>query len=596
MISRRKTSRHNRGRISATTGGEFVAPAGTIVITSPVDDAYLEINQTYTLVAYVAPDIAGGVSGVEFYLDYPSAPLGSGTQVSATRWQVTYTPALLDHGSYELTARTNTAVASAAVDVNVNAIPQRGTWAANGGVWVDYRFVPSAPGEVVPDAAMTECALELAVGATAPTPRGTAGARSVVRTGPGFRKALEVVSANAQGAVGTLPTHVGADQPWTLVTRLTTTSGTKRGAGAGNSASSVNQWIDLHWSSGAGLRCDQRDTSTTVTAIFNSDLDAGGSTAHTVILTSDGTQVRAYLDGAADANNPLSLDVGSLTIDRYASGGGIHGANLFGPHDGQDQIFGFKWQAVDASGALEIHTKIVAGDQAAPSGVPVLTIGDSLTAGGFTGGWRKVLYNDVTGALGIDLVGPDTRGDFPDNQHCGFAGQTINEVTPQQTNVYLGSAGVYPTCQCVILLIGTNDIDTEDSATIITRYTSCLSALHAKLVSAVSTARIVVATIPAVDDATYPGSAAVLAAVNGGLIQAVWDDHDTAHPSNKVFRWNPYLALGGPWNSTNYADAKHPKDNIPGVGYSLMATHATHGLFVASDGTQTFAQYLDSIG
>lgn len=602
VFTRRPVDTQNRGRIPTSSGGEFVAPDGTIVLASPSADSTLEINTARTFVAYVAPDIAASVTSVEFYLDYPLTPLGAGAQVSPTRWEITYTPDLLAHGDYSAAAYAidgGSNVLSDLVDVSVSAVPQRGTWAANGGVWIDYRFVADAPGEVTPDAPLTECALELAAGATAPTPRGTAGARPIVRTGPGFRKALEVVSTSAKGAVGELPSRTGADEPWTLVIRLTTTTGTKRGAGTGNSAAATNQWIDLHWSSGAILRCDQRDASNvTAAAILSSDLDAGGSPAHTVILTSDGTQVRAYIDGAADASNPQSLDVGSLTINRYAIGGGIHGTTLFGPHDGQDQVFGFKWQYTDAAGALAIHNHIVASDQEAPSGAPVLTIGDSVTACGTTGGWRKALYNDMTSALAIDLVGPDQRGDFPDNDHCGFAGQQITEVEPQQIDVYLGTAGVYPTCQCVIYLIGTNDVDNPGKTLgeFISDYTASLDALHAKLVSAVASARIVVATVLPIDGTTFPGADTLVASINGGAIQAVWDAHDLANPSNKVFRWDPYQALGSAWSTTHFQDSRHPKDGTAGIGYSLMATHATYGLYVASDGTQTFEDYLDTIG
>jgi hypothetical protein len=102
----------------------------------------------------------------------------------------------------------------------------------------------------------------------------------------------------------------GGSTPWSLAWRMKQTTSNTDGMLLGNSANTA----DFVWHDG-GAFLRYRNT-----ASANADFAATVfTTEKDYVLTWDGTNARAYVNGSADANNPISI-TGSLVIDTFGNG------------------------------------------------------------------------------------------------------------------------------------------------------------------------------------------------------------------------------------------------------------------------------------
>jgi len=601
-FSRRPGVRFNRGRIP-TGNNRVLAPPGTALVIQPSNGTTVPEGQPFTILVRVAADQAPNVTSADFFFDYPATPLGAGTQIDALTWSFTYTPDVLQHGAHSISVLLGRTVGGAflsnSVTVSVSSVPFPGIWAANNGFWIDARLISGAPGVQVSTAGpITEILLEAAPGVTAPTFQGTAGTAPTIRVGAGFTKCLEFVAANTQTGIGNAALEHGSGKPITVVCRILESLGSRVSTSLGNSGN-TNKFFDCAWSSGGITRANRRDGILGLqTALFSQTL--GLTTKIWIVTSSDGINFYSYLDNVADTSNPQPLNTGLFSTDRYAMGAAFHAASVTSPIDGQIQVMGVMNRAVTPSEASAIYNHIIANDQPTPTGTPITFIGDSTTASGGNGKWRKELYNWYSANnVHVDAVGPQAGGSFFDNQHCGFGGNDMAAVVSQQINIYYGTGKAYSTVQFATLLVGTNDVDVPGKtlAQLQTSYDAAVTALHTRLTSSVATARMCLAEfLPYATSAQATGgvdAAATLVADFNAWVPSYWDAWDAAHPSHKIFRWRPYQALGSGWSTTYFgSDSRHPND----TGYALMTNDTTYGLRKASDGTQTVEQYLTAIG
>lgn len=99
--------------------------------------------------------------------------------------------------------------------------------------------------------------------------------------------------------------------------------------------------------------------------------------------------------------------------------------------------------------------------------------------------------------------------------------------------------------------------------------------------------RIAVSTLPPISP---PGGTIDLGVTAfNGAIGAVWNTIDGLYPSNKLFRWDAWRALGQVWSALYFgADPGHPNR----LGLLTEALHTTYGLFRASDGSTLLGNWL----
>jgi hypothetical protein len=417
----------------------------------------------------------------------------------------------------------------------------------------------------------------------------------VVRVGKGNRKAAEFVTASSQYMAAACTTPNGTRQPWTLVLRALASAGSARLGGFGHSANALD-YAEASLNSGKVLQALTRagiaGGAAQTGANWAFDYDVPSLDTRTLVLTSNGTQVYLYVDGVADANNPVALDTGAfaLTVNRVLIGARPV-STLAGYLTGQIQVVGCRATFTSATDALTIHNSLAASDQAAPVGAPFMFLGHSLIDGGSSGGWRKPVidYWSANSQI-ITAVGPYTGGVFANNAHNGQGGNNMATMTSQQITPYIGSGKAYQPKACAIMCWA-NDVDevAVTTPTLVTRYTNFLDALFAAGVSGDANFRIIASnTAEPYDPAQSASAAARVSDLNAGPIAAVHDAFDLAHPSNTIIRWDAYNAIGG-WSAVSYGtDRVHP---LPGAsGYYKFANDPTNGMI------QACAAYFASIG
>lgn len=551
-------------------------PAGgslQVAWSSPADSSTIPINSTSTLTGLTNID----ADSVQVYLVYPGTPLGYATVVNGV-WSIAFTPDLLQAKAYTLTAVASRSASTvqATRALTVTAVPLPGTWAANNGAWWDFRLLTDSPGANAPTVAPQE-------GTGSLVPANT----PVVRVGRGTRKVIEFASASSQYMTAPSTALNGTRQPWTMVYRSVMTAGSARIGGFGNSANALD-YIEASFNSGKVPqmigRAGTAGGTIQTASLFAFDFDIPSLTTRTLVFTGDGTSTWLYVDGVADANNPLPFDLGAfgLTGDRFLIGARPV-STLAGYMSGQHQVVGIKRMLTTAAEALSIHNQLVASDQPAVVGTPVMFLGDSLTDGGSSGGMRKPVADFISAnAYSITMVGPYSGGAFANNAHNGQGGNNMAAINTQQIQPYLGAGKAYLPKR-VFLMTGTNDVDEVGmtAGTFITRYTTLLNQLDAAAFAGNAAFRAYVTTVPPYAGTANGGSdaaAAVVAAVNAGLIQGVWDTYDAANPTRPLIRWDCHNAIGG-WSAGSYGtDTRHP---LPGVnGYYKFDNAATYGFLV----------------
>lgn len=587
-MSRRQGFVFNRGRIAS--GGAPASgfpPGGSLQVawSSPAAASTQPINSAVLLTGLTNTD----ADTVQVFSAYPTDPIGYATVVNGV-WSLSWTPDLLAHGSYTMSAIASRGVSTVQADraLSVTAVPQPGTWtAANGAVW-DARLVAESPGANAPTIVPLEGS-----GNLVPTNN------PVVRVGAGNRKAIEFVTASSQYMAAACATPNGVRQPWTFAVRGIASVGSARIGGFGNSANALD-YAELPLNSGKVpqvlTRAGTAGGGAQTGANFAFDFDVPALTNRTLVFTSNGTQVFLFYDVAgvmvADASNPVALDTGafSLAVNRVLIGARPV-STLAGYLTGQIQWLGVRATTSTLSDAQAIHDSLIASDQAAPVGTPFMFLGHSLIDGGSSGGWRKPVVDYwAANSQVITSVGPYTGGVFSNNAHNGQGGNNMAAMISQQITPYIGSGKAYQPRACAIMCWA-NDVDevAVSTATLQTRYTNFLDALWTAGVSGDAAFRIIASnTCEPYDPAQSASAAARITDLNAGLIAAIHDAFDAAHPSNTIIRWDAYNAIGG-WSSACYGtDRVHP---LPGAsGYYKFANDATNGMI------QACTAYFASIG
>jgi hypothetical protein len=577
------------GVIYPTEGGAATFPTSgpaVLGISSPAEDAVLPIN-TATVINGTCP--AG--SELALYLVYPTVPIGNPVVVGTT-WSLSYTPDLLDHGSYTLTIDDGTDQVER--DVRVTAVFEDGTWSTNTGAYYDFRFslAEETPGTEPASIAPLEGTGTLAH-LNAP----------LVRTDVGARRALEFVAATAQsstattGSITTTPNGITTSLiMWWFVNW---TSGSSCVGGWGKAAS-TQDFFKLADSAGRVLSSLQRDTfgEATQTAAFAYDLDSPAQKRRLIFVEYDGTAEVANLyivseDGlTSDTNNPRALAHLTVTLasDLYRIAAWPLNSNAQNA-SGFYQACGAKrvTSMPGSAGAQALYDWLVASDLPAPVGAPIMWLWDSLGSGPVTtGGFRKLLADYISSELlAIDQVGPKAGGSFLDNQHCCYGGNTLVDQIDQQIDISLGTGNGFEGTLLVLHGGGTNDVDVGgmDLATLETRYKAALQAIRDKLDEEETTAPILVQTFPRYLASVDPVAAGLVASVNA-VINDWWDDHETDNPTAPaLFRFDLF---GNTTDGNMDGDGRHMlQANYDGAFAALLA---------ASNGTITLADYLAVIG
>lgn len=184
--------------------------------------------------------------------------------------------------------------------------------------------------------------------------------------------------------------------------------------------------------------------------------------------------------------------------------------------------------------------------------VRIMPLGDSITDGGSTGGYRPELKAKIaeTGVV-VDYVGSVTNGPGDDNQHEGHGGYTINQLVAGIDN-WIDTANP----DVVLLMVGTNDMYRNTDAEV-AQAPARLGQLIDKIITRKQNIKIYVSTIPPIDDASYN---ARVNAYNAALPNIV---NTRAIAGRNVMLAN----VGAQLATGDLADGTHP--NVG--GYTKMA-------------------------
>lgn len=405
-----------------------------------------------------------------------------------------------------------------------------------------------------------------------------------------------------------VPLAYGANQPLTLVVRLRCASATGDRVllGFGHTSYSTDNYLECYIPGGTTQPAFRLKAPGDVAHDVKALTYDTPFSDHVLAWTWDGATVKCYLNGAIVASQAVSS--GALS-PLHAMLGASYRTAPNDHFDGWIQNIELQPGALSQAAIQALEASWRASDGGGPGvGTPIAWLGDSITegssdttgAGDTVGGGLRSRVAEFCrqGTLKIDSVGQFTQGFFQDPEHQAHGGYQMGHVSTDAAN-NLGSGNPYDACELAFLMIGTNHVVNLESGAVTigalqTQYESLLDQLHGLLTGTVSTARMVVTTIPPVQ----PGEAGATAVGTwNAMVEAVWDAFDTAHPANKLFRWDAHAAIGAAWSSTYFKDHAHPN----GDGYDLIsgdiATPGTAGvcLLDATDGTVSLRAHLATI-
>lgn len=312
-------------------------------------------------------------------------------------------------------------------------------------------------------------------------------------------------------------------------------------------------------------------------------------TEHTVgwTIRAGGTLLDVYLDGVLVSDlTGLDIDTTDPAITNFRIG--TTGRSTGGTDDAAGKI----GQVCFASGAswtaqqhLDTHNYWVALQPPAVVGALMVAPGDSMTKCPSQHGWRGVIEDyTVAQDLNIDWAGSASDGNWANNQHSGYSGRTLEQIANTCTNEF-GAGKPYPVERLGwAMMWGTNSLQDgqwTDVAAYKVKYKAALAALHAAGTSTTPTFRIVASDLPFFDP-VHPNAPRADATV--AAHQEAWDEHDAAHPSNKIFRASvrdqvtSYTGVGN-----DYLDAAHYNNtgNLK-AGTAALAATAVGGETVTS--------------
>lgn len=144
------------------------------------------------------------------------------------------------------------------------------------------------------------------------------------------------------------------------------------------------------------------------------------------------------------------------------------------------------------SGASK-STKVSASKSVSSDPVKIMPLGDSITEGSSSGGYRPKLWNKLKAdGLSVDFVGSQERGPSGfDDDHEAYRGKTIDWIDARVVGFLKSNPA-----DVVLLMIGTNDTGTKDTAS---EMGAQLTSTINKIISVDSDIKILLASIPPVD-------------------------------------------------------------------------------------------------
>ncbi len=129
-----------------------------------------------------------------------------------------------------------------------------------------------------------------------------------------------------------------------------------------------------------------------------------------------------------------------------------------------------------------------------PKAIKIMPVGDSITSGASSGGYRPSLWNKyVAAGKNVNFVGSARSGNLTDQDHEGHAGWRIHQI---DANIVNWVQQAQP--DIVLLMIGTNDMGQSDASTAHIR----LSGLIDNIADTKPGVKIFVASIPLRTDTT----------------------------------------------------------------------------------------------
>lgn len=389
----------------------------------------------------------------------------------------------------------------------------------------------------------------------------------------------------------------GTDKTVSVVARVRRV-GNESGAICGwgrTSATDQYLWFG-HTSAGAlqVIKDGASETLKTVTSTF-----AMGFVDRCVAFTTNGSTVAIYGDGAATNITASDLNTTDPAITQFRIG--TTGMNTGGTDDfaGHEQALCISTDVLTLAEIQAVKAALENLDPPAVVGTAILFGGTSLTKHASQHGLRG-FFNDKLAAatspsLHFDMQGPASDGNFADNQHDGVNGSTIANIKARAI-VNIGVGKKYPNVKVYFLDAGTNDFsDTNsyvDNATVVTAWKDLVTTILTAGIASQSNFRMVVTPPPPIDPA-YNTSAR--SAAFHATFAAMCDDIDAAFPSNKLFRWDWFMALEGAYNGIYYIAGDPVHMNT--TGYDKAVNDPTYGLWAAqvAGGGTTLVSHLGSI-
>lgn len=389
----------------------------------------------------------------------------------------------------------------------------------------------------------------------------------------------------------------GTDKAVSVVARVRRV-GNESGAICGwgrTSATDQYLWFG-HAASGAlqVIKDGASETLKTVTSTF-----AMGFTDQCVGFATNGSTVALYGNNAATNITASDLNTTDPAITQFRIG--TTGMNTAGTDDlaGLEQAIAVSADVITLAEYQAVKAAWDNLDPPAIVGTDIIFEGTSITKAAAQRGLRGYFYDNLEAAtspvLNFNMVGPASDGNFPDNQHDGVNGSTIANIKARIA-VNVGVGKLYPNAKLCFIEAGTNDFSDAngyvDNATVVAAWKDLVVTTLTAGIASQANFLCVVSPAPPIDLAynTGPRSAAFAASFD-----AVCDEIDALFPSNPLFRWNFFLALGGVYDPDDYlpGDPVHPRS----TGYDKAVNHTTYGLWkaqVAGGGT-TLLSHLGTI-
>jgi len=406
----------------------------------------------------------------------------------------------------------------------------------------------------------------------------------IVPTNMGGRRTLLFASADldALAAHWLATLSNGEDKTFSVLARVRIIeNGSRCIAGFGSSASLTQNFCEVFTSSTVGTYNARRDSAgTTVNSGSYGNLLLG--TDRTIGMVFDGITATAYRDGVA-FGSPATIDVGTIPTDRFRFG--ATGRSSPTLHSGLAmQNLAITNRALTAGEVLTVHNAWLANDLPPIVGTQFAEVGDSLTKGPASGGYRNPLAAWITANCApnhLTAVGDQVYGTFTNPRHMGYPSLECAQIITKYV-AQVGTGKAYSP-KLSIIWMGTNDVNNVpgDVSAAVASYTTQLTNAHNAAVSSDAAARLMVTTLT-----DYLGITSDIVAFNTAIAGpgGVWDVFDAAHPSNTLKRLDLYTKLGAAGTSGLWQpDGVHLTD----AGHQQVCDEITtkHGAYLISIAT-----------